>query len=173
MMSKFFYNISRLVNRECYIDILNYRGFSHIYYKCDDKSILHDIKNAFNLDITHYENHEAYEIEGYDVLYFTDRFKKEDILNICNEKKVYLFNNAFSNSRILRCSPKLNFIVNFQIETVYNSNFCQIESKKLINRGDIYTIFFDEQIDLRKKQIKQYLKLIEMNEICNFENDKL
>ena len=165
MMSKFFYNISRLVNRECYIDILNYRGFSHIYYKCDDKSILHDIKNAFNLDITHYESHAAYEIEGYDVLYFTDRFKKEDILNICNEKKVYLLNNVFSNSRILRCIPKLHYVFNSQVETMYNSNYCQFSLKKLINPDDIYTVFFDEQIDLRKKQIDEYLTLILLNEM--------
>ena len=65
MMSKFFYNISRLVNRECYIDILNYRGFSHIYYKCDDKSILHDIKNAFNLDIGEVETVAHYKAAKY------------------------------------------------------------------------------------------------------------
>ena len=164
-MSKLLYNISHLVNRECYIDILNHRGFSYIYYKCDDKSIIHDIKNAFDLDIEHYEIYTAYEYEGYKALYFTDKFKKEDILKICNEKKVYLFNGEFSNSRVLRCVPKLYHVFKSKVETMYNSNYCQFSLKKLINPDDIYTVFFDEQIDLRKKQIDEYLTLILLNEI--------
>ena len=159
-MSKLFYDISNLVNRECYIDILNRQTCSHIFYKCDDKSILNDIKKAFNLDITYYESHKAYANEGYNVLYFTNRFKKEDILKICNQRKVYLFNNIFSISRILKCTPKLNYIVNNQVETAYDSNYCQISLKQRTNRNGTYTIFFDEHNNLRKKQIENYFELL-------------